>query len=909
VLSQFDWTCPVCRKICNCGACRKKGVTAPYQQVGTYLANSTKPYSDERSIEVLVAFDKGNVIWTTGSRKRKVDSQSLPPNIPVDPALGDPGVNLLGMSPATTESDKGHTSNTLSAIQTTVARGPTEGEGKAGHLGGGRRVCEVASESTRYILNDTMSSTFGHLNQYPGRWGNDMADSGSTLLQSYQHNHRPPPPGSIGNTDLFSSAQTLSSGDSGNRHQHQGLEQSTRLANFQTLTALESNPLAFIAAAGLMKLPGGGSDHASLPIWQDVSASVPTTVAPHQLYNQTPHVPDFQPHSTSSTPSPTPEKPRIQFPRRPRVPIYPISTDRQLAADCEEQIGDWVRKTHAANQWTKNLKRRRMCLVIKLKLPKDRFREIMKDIYARDIVVSDLVRTGPGQHAILLPSARTTGMPIAESKAGPSRRKRGRPKKSEIIANLSEGEDENDFDVRDNGAVVAEKQRSMQRRREAYLRRKNEEDEARARFLAFQKQQELQKLHRKEANADGSARRSRNRFLNKEILDVMRHQDGLHIEPETEEEKRAREIRENEAWIAREAKADEDRARRAAEAEAEHVRREAEAEAVRVRRQEESAARRAVELERHRIRVEENEARKAERRAERAEFRAGERGRRRKEADRQAKLAAIGAISYDDIQEFVSSSSEEDDSSDESELEMPDYMDDNDNLESLQNFIPHDWPLAVIIDLPSFAGWREMYEHFPEPDPTLIAMRSATSTNAVPGKRGRGRPRKHPLGHTPKSNQSSKRTRSSKPGSNEKYVDRPFEPDYTVRTTASLLPSMSQRKPRKSAAVTAAGIKNSLKSENDRERKTKKVIRKRIEVKPGLWGFIEITDSEGDSDEENGNEDDIAEYANQPMRQPQSEPSPEPEMVDQGAVELDLIGLTPEEAHAYTERSRGQSWF
>ena len=58
-----EWTCPVCLKICSCGACRKKGDTQPHEPRGTVLGHDTKKVADPRSVESLVNFSLPNLGW------------------------------------------------------------------------------------------------------------------------------------------------------------------------------------------------------------------------------------------------------------------------------------------------------------------------------------------------------------------------------------------------------------------------------------------------------------------------------------------------------------------------------------------------------------------------------------------------------------------------------------------------------------------------------------------------------------------------------------------------------------------------------------------------------------------------------------------------------------------------------
>ncbi|KAF3907225.1 hypothetical protein ABW20_dc0101962 [Dactylellina cionopaga] len=64
-LAKHYWKCPVCMGICSCGKCRKKADHQPYIPKSTILGAITKHVADPRSVESLVDFGKGNVGWLT----------------------------------------------------------------------------------------------------------------------------------------------------------------------------------------------------------------------------------------------------------------------------------------------------------------------------------------------------------------------------------------------------------------------------------------------------------------------------------------------------------------------------------------------------------------------------------------------------------------------------------------------------------------------------------------------------------------------------------------------------------------------------------------------------------------------------------------------------------------------------
>ncbi|KAL1840526.1 hypothetical protein VTJ49DRAFT_347 [Mycothermus thermophilus] len=57
------WQCPKCRKICNCGYCRRVGNGTPYIPKNTLLGHDTRRIADDRSVESLVDFRVHNLSW------------------------------------------------------------------------------------------------------------------------------------------------------------------------------------------------------------------------------------------------------------------------------------------------------------------------------------------------------------------------------------------------------------------------------------------------------------------------------------------------------------------------------------------------------------------------------------------------------------------------------------------------------------------------------------------------------------------------------------------------------------------------------------------------------------------------------------------------------------------------------
>ncbi|KAF5016716.1 hypothetical protein F66182_11512 [Fusarium sp. NRRL 66182] len=62
-MQTYRWECPRCRKICSCGACRRKFTTQPYEPKGLTLGHDTRKIADPRSVEALVNFSHSNIGW------------------------------------------------------------------------------------------------------------------------------------------------------------------------------------------------------------------------------------------------------------------------------------------------------------------------------------------------------------------------------------------------------------------------------------------------------------------------------------------------------------------------------------------------------------------------------------------------------------------------------------------------------------------------------------------------------------------------------------------------------------------------------------------------------------------------------------------------------------------------------
>ncbi|CAK7216838.1 hypothetical protein SBRCBS47491_002966 [Sporothrix bragantina] len=79
VMQQEYWKCPRCMKICNCGSCRRIGLTDPYIPKGTLLGHDTRPIADDRSVESLINFRLHNLLWlkNSGEEGRSIASKRM----------------------------------------------------------------------------------------------------------------------------------------------------------------------------------------------------------------------------------------------------------------------------------------------------------------------------------------------------------------------------------------------------------------------------------------------------------------------------------------------------------------------------------------------------------------------------------------------------------------------------------------------------------------------------------------------------------------------------------------------------------------------------------------------------------------------------------------------------------------
>lgn len=79
VLEDEHWQCPKCLGICNCGHCRRAGITRPYMPKNTSLGHDTRRIADDRSVEALVDFRIHNLSWlkAAGEESRSKDSKRM----------------------------------------------------------------------------------------------------------------------------------------------------------------------------------------------------------------------------------------------------------------------------------------------------------------------------------------------------------------------------------------------------------------------------------------------------------------------------------------------------------------------------------------------------------------------------------------------------------------------------------------------------------------------------------------------------------------------------------------------------------------------------------------------------------------------------------------------------------------
>ncbi|SPQ20331.1 f10f1bf6-704a-42f0-a39a-08db30bad628 [Thermothielavioides terrestris] len=79
VMQNENWQCPKCLKICNCAACRRAGNGDPYIPKTTTLGHDTRRIADDRSVESLVDFRVHNLSWlrSVGDASRSLSSKRM----------------------------------------------------------------------------------------------------------------------------------------------------------------------------------------------------------------------------------------------------------------------------------------------------------------------------------------------------------------------------------------------------------------------------------------------------------------------------------------------------------------------------------------------------------------------------------------------------------------------------------------------------------------------------------------------------------------------------------------------------------------------------------------------------------------------------------------------------------------
>lgn len=752
--------------------------------------------------------------------------------VPIDPALDD----RERPSPSGFTAVNSPSEIPFADVEGRFLPASTEGEGEPGSNSYGS-VQALLSIAQQVRIREGEASGEGGLNQNqgllygePNAMGRDAvigSAAGRIILASHRNSNisnqtHCPPLGS----NVASRGGRLPPGSASD-------DQSRTIPS---LTALESNPLAFVAAAGLLQLPGGDSNP-----WGDTTAMA--SQPPRELCTQ-PHLLERRPPPSSSSATPTPEPPPRPLPRRPRVKTELSFGLNSLRPERESQIGDWVRKTKVANSWAKNLKKKKT-LVVTLRPPLDGFSTLVDELLEREKVTSDLFSTAPGQFVTVRESGGGGAAGLERARSPPweevlkVKRKRGR----RIDHDTDPLSDTDEGSFSDAGIGVSPgpggKEQARSRRREAYLRRRKEEDEAKAEFLS--------------SSHHGAAKQ--------EVFTMFKHQPGQFKEDmsdpqpppvETEEER-----------LARGACEEEELQRRVAEEEASRIQHETEkaaleAERLRIRAEEEAA----LETERLRVRAEE----KAAGEAARAKLRAEENEAKRREADRNAKLVAAGLLASSDVEEYIfepSSISDPDSEAEKEEgleeLQVPSDLDASEysfHRRDNRTPIPHHWSFAVVIDpATGCEGWRDSYTFFrdlPLDRSPLSATHSAIRTAPAPTprfKRPRGRPRKGtPL---PSHSNLNRPATPSTAKKHRKHRRKSESHDASFKAGGVVLAPPKERDRRQSAV----GVKKYSFDDHGEDgglvRKAVVVKKRRIrkvEVKPGKWAEVEITESEDEGE-------------------------------------------------------------
>ena len=370
--------------------CRKKGGTVPYEPKGIFIGAPTKHVADPRSTESLVDFAKRNLGWikdgsASVKRRRTIGEDedevmtgiSRPGNseVPIDPALRDSMIGagggasnaqVEGRFPQTTnengDGDGQRGSNIFGSLQAHANHARVRGERGEGEVIMGDRDVEAQNNQQNHLGG--VGIIFGNGTEH-------FAESGRFGVHG-------------GNTSNTFSSQNTASFSANNWH--------------PPLSALEENPLAFIAAAGLGHLPGPSSANAQ---WSGIP---PRPQTPPHFYTD-PHLLEHNPATHNyRSPSTSPPPPPRPLPRRPRERVslnYPAAAAaaNTLPPERDAQIGDWVRKTKQASRWARNLsgsRKKHRSLALTLRPPLERFRTLDAELRARDRVgTSSAARWAP----------------------------------------------------------------------------------------------------------------------------------------------------------------------------------------------------------------------------------------------------------------------------------------------------------------------------------------------------------------------------------------------------------------------------------------------------------------------------------------------------------------------------------
>jgi hypothetical protein len=694
----------------------------------------------------------------------------------------------------------------------------------------GTKVTAAMLPSSNAIITGAVPSSRAGISggSVHGAMGTPSSSSSSYFNQTY-------PASSVWDGNLHSGA--ITSSNPFNINPSRNLTENNA-SGTMPLTSLEENPLAFIAAAGLLQ-----SDSLSTQRSATTTGEKPAGVQPQLLRNTSPLAPS--PASTAIMTPPQKAPPRHKGSKlKPDLPFIPPL----LPPERESVVGDWVRKTKVASRWAKTLKKNSRLVI--LRPPIVRFKELVEEIMEKDKVASDLVLVAPGLYAPV-PRSIPSVCPEKRPLSGPTvKRKRGRPRKSETVE-VSEDNGSDCDDEITNVNMEIQRSKAKERRQSAYLRRKKEEEEAKVAFL------ESQARRNTTGGISVTSIKRRNRVKNADVLAMLQTQlpgdaslplnqptkdaedtfspaafTGSSLIEETEEEKAA-----HQKW-------EEER----------HALTASVAQEARIRQEEEAAKCAAAAIER---RAEEKVARKAQR----ARLLVEEKERCRREADRKAKLVAAGVLDESEFEEYISSLEPEFSSpeSEASELEgeapeEPEQLSlpaetfdtplqiDEFNSGDVAALIPLSWSFAVVVEQPSIRNWRKFYG----PDPSLPLR---------PAKRRPGRPRKHPLPIAIAPTPSSKTTAIAK--RRKPAADTNFRAGWVVGESGAAVGVEMKERERKWTA--GEGVRHNVDLEDEEEwgdrgekvvKREKKKASRKVEIVPKRWAEMEIIESEDEGDED-----------------------------------------------------------